>query len=115
MSHPTRRTESSFLSEDRTRLVRRSWHGPAPERCVGIVHGFAGMTEHGDCLEFAPRLPKVWDSLTFRLKSHGSTLRVDLDHDGCMLTVTDGAAVPIGLGEDRLVVTADQPLHIPTS
>ena len=50
MSHPTRRTESSFLSEDRTRLVRRSWHGPAPERCVAIVHGFAEHSGRYDAM-----------------------------------------------------------------
>ena len=29
---------------------------------AGIVHGFAGMVEHGDHIEFAPRLPASWDA-----------------------------------------------------
>ncbi len=60
---------------------------------AGIVHGFAGMVERGDHLEFTPRLPKAWDGVTFHLRRHRSTMRVDLDHDGCTLTVVDGLGV----------------------
>ncbi|MCP3989049.1 MAG: glycoside hydrolase family 65 protein, partial [Actinomycetia bacterium] len=80
---------------------------------AGIVHGFAGMTEYGDRIEFAPRLPKVWDSITFRLTRQGSRLRVDLDHDGCILTLEDGVGVPVGIGEERLVVSDGEPIHVP--
>jgi alpha,alpha-trehalose phosphorylase len=76
---------------------------------AGIVHGFAGMIEHGDHIEFCPRLPASWHGLTFHLHRHGSTLRVDLDHDGCTLTVTAGLGVPIRDGDERLVVTPDAP------
>ena len=79
---------------------------------AGIVHGFAGMAERGDHLEFTPRLPKVWDSVTFHLQRHGSRLRVDLDHDGCTLTLTSGVGVPIGIGDERPIVTADNPIRI---
>ena len=74
---------------------------------AGIVHGFAGMVEHGDHIEFAPRLPESWDRVTFQLRRHGATLRVDLDHERCELTVLDGIGVPIRDGHHRLVVTPD--------
>ena len=79
---------------------------------AGIVHGFAGMTEHGDRLQFAPRLPALWDSISFRLTRHGSRIRVDLDHDGCTLTLEDGIGMPVGIGDERVVVTSDQPVRI---
>ena len=82
---------------------------------AGIVHGFAGMVERGDRLEFTPRLPKVWNRVSFQLRRHGSSLRVDLDHEGCDLTLVDGLGVPIGIGEQRFVVTVDEPLRIPRS
>ena len=79
---------------------------------AGIVHGFAGMVERGDRLEFSPRLPAVWSGLSFHLTRHGSKVRVDLDHDGCTLTLVDGLGVPVGIGDERLVVTADDPVRI---
>ena len=79
---------------------------------AGIVYGFAGMVERGDCMEFAPRLPAVWKSVTFHLTRHGSRVRVALDHGGCTLTLTDGLGVPVGVGDQIHVVTAGEPLRI---
>ncbi len=71
---------------------------------AGVVHGFAGMVEWGDYLEFSPRLPAKWDGLTFKIHRHGSVLRVDLERDGCTLEVVEGAGVPIIDGDDRVMV-----------
>lgn len=87
---------------------------------AGIVHGFAGMVERGDRMEFTPRLPAVWQGLAFTLHRHGSTMKVELDHDGCTLTLVDGVGVPVGRraadgSEERLVVTAEDSVRIPRS
>lgn len=79
---------------------------------AGIVHGFAGMVERGDYLEFAPRLPTVWDGITFRLTRHGTLFQVDLDPDGLTLSVIEGLGVPIRHLDEELTVTADAPLRI---
>ncbi len=79
---------------------------------AAVVHGFAGMSEHGDHLEFSPRMPKSWDGVTFRVRRHGSVLRVDLDGDGCVLTVEEGDAVPIVDGETASLVEPGEPHHI---
>lgn len=79
---------------------------------AGIVHGFAGMVERGHHIEFTPRLPAVWESVSFRLTRHGSLLHVALDPDGATLTLLDGVGVPVGVGESVHVVTADEPLRI---
>jgi alpha,alpha-trehalose phosphorylase len=79
---------------------------------AGIVHGFAGMVEQGNHIEFTPRLPAAWDSLRFRLRRHGSFLQIDLDPDGLTLTVLTGSGVPVRIGDDVTLVTADEPLRI---
>jgi alpha,alpha-trehalose phosphorylase len=79
---------------------------------AGIVHGFAGMVEQGNHIEFTPRLPAAWDSLRFRLRRHGSVLQVDLDPDGLTVTVLTGSGVPVRTGDDVTLVTADGPLRI---
>jgi alpha,alpha-trehalose phosphorylase len=60
-----------------------------------LVYGFAGLVDTGDHLEFRPRLPAGWSSLTFRLRRHGSALRVCVDRAGATIEVVDGAPVPI--------------------
>jgi alpha,alpha-trehalose phosphorylase len=80
---------------------------------AGIVHGFAGMVERGNHIEFSPRLPAAWDGLTFHLLRHGSRLRVDVDPDGVTLTVLSGSGIPIRDGEATVLVTVDQPHRIP--
>ncbi len=79
---------------------------------AGVVHGFAGLVERGDRLEFNPRLPAMWEHATFRLTRHGSMLQVDLDPTGCSLTLVDGLGVPVGIDEERHIVTSDAPLRI---
>ena len=79
---------------------------------AGIVHGFAGMVEQGDHLEFSPRLPTPWDGVTFHLLRHGSNLRVELDPDGLTLTVLSGSGVPIRDGDANVLVTMDEPYRI---
>lgn len=79
---------------------------------AGIVHGFAGMVETGNHIEFSPRLPSVWDGLTFHLRRHGSRMRVDVDQDGLTVTVLDGGGVPVCHGGDVVLVTVDEPLRI---
>ena len=60
-----------------------------------IVFGFAGLFDSGVALQFSPRLPREWDGITFRVQRHGSRILVDLDPEGCTVTVLDGALVPV--------------------
>ena len=80
---------------------------------AGIVHGFAGMVEQGDHLEFSPRLPSSWERIVFHLQRHGSKLRVELDPDGCTVSVVRGAGVAIAHDGEQLMVTTDEPHRIP--
>jgi alpha,alpha-trehalose phosphorylase len=62
-----------------------------------IVFGFAGMHDSGTSLRFSPRLPPGWDGITFRIERHGSRMVVDLDANGCTVTVVSGAPVPLAV------------------
>jgi alpha,alpha-trehalose phosphorylase len=79
---------------------------------AGIVHGFAGMRETGDHLEFSPRMPKSWERVSFHLRRHGSLIRVDLDHDGCDVTVLDGDGLMLRDGDDDHLVAAGASYHV---
>jgi alpha,alpha-trehalose phosphorylase len=71
-----------------------------------VVFGFAGLFDHGYALQFSPRLPSAWQGLSFRMQRHGAKMLVELDAEGCTVTVLDGPPVPIitGTGADHEVV-----------
>ena len=73
---------------------------------AALVHGFGGMADTGEHLRFAPRLPASWQSMSFRLQRHGCSVLVQLDPQGCTVTVESGDAVP--------VLTAEGVVDVPT-
>ncbi|MET0579701.1 MAG: glycosyl hydrolase family 65 protein, partial [Ilumatobacteraceae bacterium] len=74
-----------------------------------IVFGFAGLHDHGTALRFSPSLPSVWQGVTFRMQRHGSRMTVELDADGCTVTVIDGPPVPIEVRDGATVTIARVP------
>jgi alpha,alpha-trehalose phosphorylase len=60
-----------------------------------VVFGFAGLFESGTAISFDPHLPAAWSSMSFRVQRHGSRMLVELDRDGCTVTVVSGHGVPI--------------------
>ncbi len=78
-----------------------------------VVYGFAGMFDTGAELVFEPCLPEAFEGISFRLQRHASRMQVDLDQDGCVLTVLSGPMVPVILGGRTVGVTTAQPLRIP--
>ena len=83
---------------------------------AAIVHGFAGMSERGDHIEFAPRLPESWEGVTFRLRRRHSVLRVVLDHAGCTVTELEGGGSAVMHPElGRVVLAQGEELRIPNA
>jgi alpha,alpha-trehalose phosphorylase len=60
-----------------------------------IAFGFAGMYETGTAMSFDPKLPDRYERMSFHVQHHGSRMQIDLDSDGCTITVTEGDPVPI--------------------
>ncbi|MEO6570512.1 MAG: glycosyl hydrolase family 65 protein, partial [Ilumatobacteraceae bacterium] len=79
---------------------------------AGVVHGFAGLIDTGDHLEFRPRLPASWTLIRFSLQRHGSDLRVTVDPDGATVEVTAGHPVPVRRGDETTLVEPGQTLRI---
>jgi alpha,alpha-trehalose phosphorylase len=81
---------------------------------AGMVHGFAGLRESGDHVRFAPRMPEQWERVRFHLRRHGSLIRVDLDHDGCDVTVLEGDGLVLRDGDEEMLITAGTSHHVAT-
>jgi alpha,alpha-trehalose phosphorylase len=71
-----------------------------------VAFGFAGLFDHGYALQFTPSLPSAWERISFRMQRHGAKMVVELDADGCTVTVLSGPPVPIitGTGAEHEVV-----------
>jgi alpha,alpha-trehalose phosphorylase len=79
-----------------------------------IVFGFAGLYDTGHALRFSPSLPARWEGLVFHIQRHGTSLRVELDQEGCTVAVLEGHPVPIeGPGRSIVRVAPGETHRVP--
>ena len=60
-----------------------------------LVHGFAGLRDHGGVPRFRPVLPRGWRRLRFRLRVRGSLFEVDLGQERATYELLEGDALEI--------------------
>jgi alpha,alpha-trehalose phosphorylase len=60
-----------------------------------VAFGFAGMHETGTAMSFDPKLPARYARMALRVHHHGSRMHIELDPEGCTVSVIDGEPVPI--------------------
>ncbi|WP_139720457.1 glycoside hydrolase family 65 protein [Serinicoccus chungangensis] len=77
-----------------------------------LVAGFGGMRDHGGVLSLDPRLPTSWPGLTWRMRWHGSRLRVTVEQEQVRLRVEVGAPVTLRVRGDEVEV-AGQEVTVP--
>ncbi|MEO6124965.1 MAG: glycosyl hydrolase family 65 protein, partial [Ilumatobacteraceae bacterium] len=79
-----------------------------------VVFGFGGLYDSGISLQFNPRLPKEWSAMSFRIQRHGVHMHVELDNDGCTVTVLGDGTVPIETADGVVQLAAGRALRIET-
>ncbi len=62
---------------------------------AAIVHGFAGMRDHGGKLSFSPHLPRKWNRLAFNLTAGEALLEVTVTHNEVAYSLKEGEALSI--------------------
>ncbi|RXW32562.1 glycoside hydrolase family 65 protein [Propioniciclava flava] len=79
-----------------------------------LVAGFGGMRDYLGVWSFDPRLPRDWESLTYRMTLHGNRIRVHVLHDSITFTLETGDAPEIDLVVQGrpVTVTRDAPLRV---
>jgi trehalose/maltose hydrolase-like predicted phosphorylase len=62
------------------------------------VFGFGGVRADGDAVRIDPRIPDVWDALTFPIRWRGTRIGVDVRADVLELDLEGPATVAVGHG-----------------
>ncbi|NBB88977.1 MAG: glycoside hydrolase family 65 protein [Bacteroidetes bacterium] len=57
---------------------------------LAIIEGFAGMRVTSDLLHFSPKLPKAWESYSFRVRFRSSVIEMRIDKNSIKMTVISG-------------------------
>lgn len=79
---------------------------------TALACGFGGMRDHEGIVSLDPRLPEVWDGLTFRLTLRGTRVRVDVRHTELRLTVEAGDSADLVVRGEPVKVTAGDPVVV---
>jgi alpha,alpha-trehalose phosphorylase len=80
---------------------------------LALSWGYGGLRVHGGLPALAPKLPAAWKSYRFGLRWRDTHLRIEVDRDGVLYSLTEGSALTFlhdGLPQ-RL--HAGQPLRLP--
>ena len=72
---------------------------------IAFVTGFGGMRDHGEILEFAPRLPDGLTRLAFAIRYRGLCLHVNATTHEATYSLGDGAAGPLRIAHHGEVLT----------
>jgi beta-phosphoglucomutase len=79
---------------------------------VSLVYGFAGLRDDDGQLSFAPRLPRAWNRIAFRLLVRGTMLQVTITRHAATYELLDGDALAIRHFGRPLDVRAGSPVVI---
>ena len=64
---------------------------------VTIVYGFGGLYTEGNLICIAPHLPEKWSSYSFRFLAGDGIVLVEVDENGCRLSMVEGSYAKIKL------------------
>ena len=78
-----------------------------------LACGFGGLRDHEGVISLDPRLPEVWDGLTYRITVHGTRIRVDVRHTELRLTIEDGDEATVLVRGSSITVRSGSPVTVP--
>jgi len=77
-----------------------------------LVFGFGGVRDYEGRLSFAPRLPRIWNSLGFSLRFCDRQLRLQLTHDEERYVLSEGDPLEITIRDEQHLLSTGTPVVI---
>jgi len=71
---------------------------------MAIVQGFGGMRNFDDKLIFNPKIPKEWESYSFKINYRGNTLEVAVNQEETVIKNLSNSSVEIELNGKQLII-----------
>lgn len=71
---------------------------------MAIVQGFGGMRNFNDKLTFNPKIPKEWESYSFKINYRGSVLQVYKSHTETKITNLSNTKIEIEVSGDKILI-----------
>ena len=72
---------------------------------MSVVEGFGGMRIRDDKLCFSPRIPKEWDSYSFKINFRDRIIKVNVSKEGASFELEGKEEMSIRVNGERLVLT----------
>ncbi len=76
---------------------------------MALVYGFGGMRDYAGQLSFEPRVPDVWERLTFHVTVRGNRLRVGAATDTTTYDLLEGDELTFTHCETAVTLSSDKP------
>ncbi|MDR1635190.1 MAG: hypothetical protein LBS27_09795 [Bifidobacteriaceae bacterium] len=77
-----------------------------------LVFGFGGLRDAGGRLSFQPRLPELWEGITFQLTFGGARLVIELTQEQIEFTLAQGPATTVEVRGESFTVGPDAPVVV---
>ena len=72
---------------------------------MSVVEGFGGMRIRNDKLCFSPRIPKEWESYSFKINFRNRIIKVNVSKEGASFELEGKEEMSIRVNGERLVLT----------
>lgn len=79
---------------------------------LAIAKGFAGIRTLEGCLEFRPRVPLAFQSLSFRIKIQGRELEVRIEQETISVSLHEGAPIMVKMRERWYPLKPGWPIRV---
>ncbi|WP_088339671.1 glycoside hydrolase family 65 protein [Robiginitalea sediminis] len=79
---------------------------------MSIVEGFGGMRVLNDKLHFSPRIPKQWDSYSFKINFRHRILKVTVTAGGSSFRLEGKEEMSIRVNDKRVVLTPGETVEV---
>ena len=75
-----------------------------------LTYGIAGMNTTDGKLHFCPYLPDTWKSYSFKIKYHGSALKITVTKEQCTYELIHGESITFSHNGEEFILTHNAPL-----
>ncbi|WP_310557294.1 glycoside hydrolase family 65 protein [Flavobacterium sp.] len=71
---------------------------------MSIVEGFGGMRVKNNALHFSPKIPKEWDSYSFKINFRNQVLKVSINKNKTQFSLEGNSGISVFVNDKKVVV-----------